>query len=78
MKLTKIIAAAGLLAATLGASASADAQRYNGDRDHGRYEHRDNRDRHYGRHGRGHHYSWDRHQRCRTEWSHHHRVRICR
>ena len=78
MKLTKIIAAAGLMAASLGASAGADAQRYNGDRDHGRYEHRDNGDRRYGSHDRGHHYGRDHHQRCRTEWRHHHRVRICR
>lgn len=81
MNITKIIAAAGLLAVALGASTGAEAQRYNGDRDHGRYEQRDNRgDRgqHYGRHDRGNHYGRDRHQRCRTEWRHHHRVRICR
>lgn len=81
MTISRIIAAAGLLAAAICASASADAQRYGGDRDRGRYEQRDNRgDRghHYGRNDRGRHYGRDRQQRCRTEWRHHHRVRICR
>lgn len=81
MKISKIIATASLVAAALGFSGAADAQRYNGDRDHSRFEHRDSRGdrgRHYGRDDRGHHFGRDRHQRCRTEWRHHHRVRVCR
>jgi hypothetical protein len=74
MKIFQIAAAAGLVIASLGVSTAADAQ-YRGDRDgrpgwnHGRGDHRGDR-----RGWRG-----DRHhQRCWTEWRHHHRVRICR
>jgi Ni/Co efflux regulator RcnB len=81
MKLIKLIAAAGLMTAALGVSAGANAQRYDHDRGNSRHEHRDSRDdrRHqYGRHDHGHHYGRDRYRRCRTEWRHHHRVRVCR
>jgi hypothetical protein len=80
-EISMISATAGLTVGALGISGAAGAQRYNDDRDHGRFEQRGDRGdrgRHYGRNNRGHHYGSDRHQRCRTEWRHHHRVRICR
>ena len=62
-----------------------DEYRDNDQRNDRRYDRRDDhrrdwRDDHRRdwRGDRGHHYGWDRHQRCWTEWHHHHRVRICR
>jgi hypothetical protein len=91
MKITRIIAAAGLMVAALGAGTSAEAQRHNGDRDngryeqrhngdrdHGRYEQRDNRGHHYGRNDRRRHQARKHHQRCRTVWRDHRRVQVCR
>ena len=78
MKIARMIVAAGLVVASLGASAAASAQDYG----HGRYErgYDDRGDRGRYHDDRGHHYGWDRsygHQRCRTEWHHHHRVTRC-
>ncbi|MCC2976856.1 hypothetical protein LK533_09245 [Sphingomonas sp. PL-96] len=78
MKISKIVATAGLMLAALGAGTSAEAQRHNGDRDHGRYEQRDDRGHHYGRNDRRRHQARKHHQRCRTVWRHHHRQRVCR
>lgn len=79
MTISKIIAGASLMAAAIGFSGAANAQRHDDNRDHGRYEQRGDRndERHYGNNDRGHHYGRDRHQRCRTEWRHHRRVQIC-
>lgn len=85
MKIARMLAAAGLVVASLGVAGVAHAK------DHGRgQEHRDNRgrDAHRGgydrgdrRHDNGNHYGWRNgrgHHRCHTEWRHHHQVRICR
>lgn len=76
MSFKTILAAVGMLAATIGVAGSADAQRR--DHDRGRhYEQRGyHRDYRHIRHDRGHHYGRDRH--CRTVIRHHHRVRVCR
>lgn len=73
--LPRLLGAVGLFAATLGLATTADAQRHDRGRDHGRYE-RDHRGPHYGRHDRGRHFV--RHDRCRTVIRHHRRVRVCR
>lgn len=90
MKMRTMLLTAGLAIASLGVSAGASAQNYNGgdrhdnrdrDRDHRDRDHRnDRRDDHRRdwRDDRGRHYGWNRHQRCWTEWHHHHRVRVCR
>jgi len=72
MKLSTIIAAAGLALAAAGAGTAADAQRYD---HHDRGSHYRGHDR--GRHG---HYAGRgfRGPRCHTEWRHHRRVRVCR
>lgn len=90
MKAFGLIAAAGLMAATLGVgtTASASAQSWHGDR-HGWHD----------RYDRGHHWRGDRwrgerwhrgygwrarygwhggYRRCWTEWRYHYRVRVCR
>lgn len=81
MKLAKIIAAAGLAAAAVTMSTSANAQDYgrhrgwdNHDRGYDRGDHRGwDRGRHHGWNNR-----WNRHHRvCRTEWRHHRRVTVC-
>lgn len=80
MKLAKIIAAAGLTVAAVTMSTGASAQDYR----HGGYDRGDRGDRH-DRWDRGHHRGWDNgrhhgwnnHRVCRTEWRHHHRVRVC-
>lgn len=84
MKLAKIIAAAGLTVAAVTMSTSASAQDWRHDRgyhhgwDRGHHRGWDNHrgwDRGYGwnRHAR-----WNRYHRvCRTEWHHHHPVRVC-
>lgn len=73
MRMSHIAAAAGLFVSALGVGTAADAQPYHGDRwHHGDREHR-------GRgFDRGHDRGRDWHHRCRTEWRHHHRVRVCR
>ncbi|WCM26125.1 hypothetical protein NDN01_19240 [Sphingomonas sp. QA11] len=89
MKISIMLAAAGLAVASMGVSTAAVAQNRNHDRDGYRDGHRDRggyRDRrHYdrGRHNgydRRHygrrHYGWNRH--CRTIWRYGHRVRVCR
>ncbi|MCP3736153.1 hypothetical protein M9979_14855 [Sphingomonas sp. RP10(2022)] len=82
MKLSTILAAVGMIAATVATAGSADAQRR--DHDRGRYEQRDHRDArdHRGyrdaRHDRGRHFGRDRHDRCRTVIRHQRRVRVCR
>ena len=69
---------AGLALAMLGAATGASAQSY-GDYRHDdgrRYEQRDGR---YDRdHGGDRRQDWHHHQRCHTEYRHHHRVRVCR
>lgn len=93
MKFTHMIAA-GLAFATLsiGATAPAEAQRYDrgysqdhrgddrrdyrNDRRDDRRDHRDDR-RYRGRGNNGHHYG-QYNQRCRTEWRNHRRIQICR
>lgn len=94
MKFTHLIAAGLAFATLgLGAAAPAEAQRsdrgyseqHRDDRDHrgDRYDRGDRRDRGYrhddrrwrGRDDRRH--GWND-RRCRTEWRHHRRVRICR
>lgn len=86
MKLSMIFAAAGMVIASLGTSAVADAQPQRSDR---HYESDRGRDRDDDRRGgyrdqrndRGNHYGWNKkrkHQRCHTEWRRGHRVRICR
>ena len=83
MKITRMLAAAGLVVASLGVATVADAK------DHGRgHEYREDRghddrgyDRRHDRHDNGNHYGWRNgrgHHRCYTEWRHHHRVRVCR
>jgi hypothetical protein len=85
MKISHMLAAAGLAIAALGASTGANAQNYyGGDRSHDGY--RDHDSRRYDRHDRydhdrrwyGRHHRSYRHERCYTEWHHHHRVEICR
>lgn len=79
MKITHILAAAGLAITALGAAAPASAQNWRDHRgdDRGRYDRHDDRGRHNGwDRGRGH--GWNHGPRCHTEWRHHHRVRICR
>lgn len=82
MKISHILAAAGLAAASLTLSTSADAQRWHsGDGWHDRGHDRDRYDRRW--HDRGWHggyrwragYRW--HPRCWIEWRHHHRIRVC-
>ena len=69
MKLSHIMAAAGIALASLGAASGANAQPYQ----NGRHDWHHDNGRHWGDdRGRG----W--HHRCHTEWRHHHRVRICR
>jgi hypothetical protein len=75
MKIVQIVTAGAIALASLTAPATAQAQgRYD------RYEHSD-RGRGHGwrndRGDRGHHYG-QRRSNCRTEWRHHHRVRVCR
>jgi hypothetical protein len=70
MKLSQLLAAAGLIAATLGSAANADPRYDNGWRhDHGRHEgwHRDDRRR-----------EWRNHRHCWIERHRHHDVRVCR
>lgn len=84
MKISTVLAAIGMITATVGGASAADAQRRDHDRDRGRYEQRDHRDdrgrRGYqnARHDRGRHYGRDRNQRCRTVIRHQRRVRVCR
>lgn len=82
MKITRMLAAAGLVVASLGVSTVANAQHY--DRHDDRSYARDDRGRghdrgHDGyRHDNGHHYGQYRHdRRCRTEYRHHRRVTTC-
>lgn len=71
MKLARVFCAAGLIVASLGVSATADAQRYD------RHDHGWNR-HHQGWHDRGRHNGWNNHhRRCHSEWHHHHRVTRC-
>ena len=85
MKITQMLAVAGLVVASLGASTAADAK------DHGRgHEYQNHRggddrgrgyDRRDDRHDNGNHYGWRNgrgHQRCYTQWRHHRQVRVCR
>ena len=81
MRMFHLAAAAGLVVAALGVGSSADARDHRDYRgngawhDQGRhdgYGHRRYDDRRWNGHGR----RW--HQRCWTEWRHHHRVRVCR
>lgn len=77
MKKFRLAAAAGLLLATMSVSTAAQADRgdrwQNGQHNDRRFnDHRGDR-RDYYRHSN---YRHDRH--CRTEWRHHHRVRVCR
>jgi hypothetical protein len=87
MKMPRLFVAAGLVVAALGVSTSANAQRYDNNRqidqrDH-RADRRDDNGRRYDnarrdyRGDRGRRYGWN-HRRCWTEWRHHHRVRRCR
>ncbi|MCU6455252.1 hypothetical protein LPN01_14295 [Sphingomonas sp. A2-49] len=82
MKISMIFAAIGMMAATVGAAGTADAQRR--DHDRGGYDQRDHRDDrgHRGyqnaRHDRGRHYGRDRNDHCRTVIRHQRRVRVCR
>lgn len=78
MTIKTLFAAVGILAASIGVSGAADAQRHRGP---DRFEHRDHRspdrfDRHRGPRGR--HYAYGRHDRCRVIYRHHRRVRVCR
>lgn len=79
MKIPRMLAAAGLVIASLGVSTVADAQNYR-DHDRGYNDHRGDRGDRGGRwNNRGRHNGWDRHRnRCRVEWRHHRQVRICR
>ncbi|MES2444592.1 MAG: hypothetical protein V4574_17340 [Pseudomonadota bacterium] len=85
MKISTIIAAAGLTVAAVTMSGSASAQNW---RDHrgGGYDQRHDRNsswdrghhRGWDRWNRGHRSSWNRHHRgCRTFWRHHRRVTVC-
>lgn len=88
MRITHMIAAAGLAIATLTAAAPADAQRgrdgYRGDRYEQRY---DRHDRHWNRdrdwrgdrrwNSRRYYRSNRYHRGCRTFWRHHRRVTVC-
>ncbi len=85
MKIRTMLLTAGLAIASLGVSTGANAQDYNGgDRHHDGYRNSDHRNdrrddhRRDWRDDRGRHNGWNRHQRCWTEWHHHHRVRVCR
>lgn len=90
MNISTILGAIGMIAATVGAAGTADAQRRDHDRDRGRYEqhdprdhrdyrnHRDHRGPRFGRHDRGPRFERDRHDRCRTVIRHNRRVRVCR
>ena len=96
MKIRTMLLTAGLAIASLGVSAGASAQTYNGgdrhqdgyrndgDRHDQGYRNNDRRDdrrddhRRDWRGDRGRHNGWNRHQRCWTEWHHHHKVRGCR
>jgi hypothetical protein len=84
MNISTILGAIGMIAATVGAAGTADAQRRDHDRDRGRYEQRDHRDYRdhrgprFGRHDRGPRFERDRHDRCRTVIRHNRRVRVCR
>jgi len=80
MKISTILGALGMIAATVGAVSTADAQRrdHDRDRDRGRYEQRDHRGPHGMRHDRGRRFERDRHDRCRTVIRHGRRVRVCR
>lgn len=69
MKLSHIMAAAGIALASLGAATSADAQPYQNGR-HGWHNDHGRRD--------GRRWNGNRRARCHTEWRHHQRVRICR
>lgn len=85
MKITTMLAAAGLAAASLGISTNASAQSWGGNRDGYRDNHRDrgdyrghdgyrDRDRGYrnGRHyDRGRHYGWDRGRRWNSRYDRH-------
>lgn len=76
MKLSHIMAAAGIALASLGAASGASAQPYQNGRHDRHYDngrHDDGRRWHGGRRWNGH-----GRNRCHTEWRHHHRVRICR
>ena len=77
MKIGTILTAIGMMAATLGVAGSAGAQHRDHDRDRGRYEQRDHRGPGM-RHDRGRRFERGHHQRCRTEFRHHRRVRVCR
>ncbi|MFA6117542.1 MAG: hypothetical protein WC729_26360 [Sphingomonas sp.] len=94
MKITTLLAAAGIAVASMGVSTSATAQSWghdrdsyrDGDRDRDGYRNRDgyrDRDRYRDR-GRHYgydrrHYGWNRHRNhCRTIWRYGHRVRVCR
>lgn len=81
MKIMQLFVAAGLAVTALaGTAAEARDWNHNGRAD--RYDRYDRYDRHHGRGWSGNDRRWnrDRHHRvhCRTEWRHHHRVRVCR
>ena len=82
MKITRLLATAGLVVASLGISTVAGAQNYGGgDRHDERRDDRDGRGRDGYRHDNGNHYGQDRgrgHRRCHTEYRHHHRITRCR
>lgn len=75
MKLAKIIAAAGLTVAAVTMSTSASAQDWRHNRGNDRH-HGWDRGNHRGW-DNGRHHGWNNHRVCRTEWRHHHRVRVC-
>lgn len=81
MTIKSLLAAVGMLAATVGLAGTADAQRHDRGRD--RYDQR-GPGYHGDRHDRGRHYGRDRrwergrHHDCRIVYRHHRRVRICR
>jgi hypothetical protein len=80
MKLSHMLAAAGLIVAAVATSspAAADRGRDGWHHDRGRDGWGHDRGRHYGWDRDQHRRDWRHHRHCWMEWHHHHRVEVCR